>query len=386
MRIVYAYNERLPLGTAHDVYVVRTCHALAQAGHRVHLLVARGRLRAPELLAHYGLAPTEGLLIQGLPSLRWGPGPRWDAIFHLAARGILRRLVRQDDVDVVLTSTLELAAALRPWRRQRPLHVHDLHALLGREANGPVRQLERRVLSEVDGIVATTRALADLLRELYLPPGPIEVIPPACPSAPAAAPPPPYRPGAEPFRVGYTGQLHRLQGLEVALEALGRLPDVELHLVGGSVEDQARLRGLAGRCGVAERARFHGFVPPRGLPEVVTPFHALLLPALAQGGRPYETPLKLFEYFTYRRPIVASDLPSVRELLVHGETGWLIPPGDPAALADALETLRRDRALVRELADAAYAEVARYSPGARAERLASFLKAVRAQRDQAGWP
>jgi len=386
MRIVYAYDERLPLGMARDVYVVRTCHALAQAGHQVRLLVARGRLRAPELLAHYGLAPAEGLLIQGLPSLRWGPGLGWGAVFHLAARGALRRLAQQDEVDVVLTSTLELAAALRPGRRRRHLHVYDLHALQGREADGPVRQIERRILSEVDGIVVTTRALAEALRELYRPPGPIEVIPPACPAAPAAAPPPPYRPGAEPFRVGYTGQLHRLQGLEVSLEALARLPDVELHLVGGSAEDQARLRGVAERCRVAERARFHGFVSPRELPEVVAPFHALLLPPLAQGGRPYETPMKLFEYFTYRRPIVASDLPSVRELLVHGETGWLVPPGDPAALADALETLRRDRGLVRDLADAAYAEVARYSPGARAERLVGFLKAVRAQRAQVAWP
>lgn len=390
MRIVYAYNERLPLRKAHDVYVVRTCHALASAGHQVQLLVARSRLQGDDLLAHYGLGATEGLVIRGLPSLRrtrGRPGASWGAIFHLAARWTIRQLAERNGVDVLLTSTLKLAAALHPGGRARgPLHVYDLHELLGREADGPLRRLEQRVLSEVDGVVVTTRALADLIRELYHPPGPVETIPLACPPAPMAAPPPPYRPGAEPFRLGYTGQLHRLQGLEVALEALGRLDGVELHLVGGSPGDQARLRRVAEGFGVAGRVRFHGFVPPRELPGAVEPFHALLLPSLAQGGRPYETPMKLFEYFTFRRPIIASDLPSVRELLTHAETGWLVPPGDPAALADAVETLRRDRALVRELADGAYAEVARFSPRARAERLTSFLKAVRAQRAQAPWP
>ena len=60
----------------------------------------------------------------------------------------------------------------------------------------------------------------------------------------------------------------------------------------------------------------------------------LVLPNTASAiSERYTSPLKLFEYLTLGRPIVASDLPAIREVLTDGRTALLVPPGDPPALA-----------------------------------------------------
>ncbi len=83
----------------------------------------------------------------------------------------------------------------------------------------------------------------------------------------------------------------------------------------------------------------------------------------------YTSPLKLFEYLAAGRPIVASDLPALVEILRDRENAWLVPPDDPAALAAALDALARDKTLAVKLAKAAFDSAAAYSWDARAERL-----------------
>ena len=70
----------------------------------------------------------------------------------------------------------------------------------------------------------------------------------------------------------------------------------------------------------------------------------------------YTSPLKLFEYLSLGRPIVASDLPAIREVLTDNETALLVPPGDPAALASAADAAgRATRRLSARLGQAARA-------------------------------
>jgi glycosyltransferase involved in cell wall biosynthesis len=76
------------------------------------------------------------------------------------------------------------------------------------------------------------------------------------------------------------------------------------------------------------------------------------------------------------RPIVASDLPSSREILRHGETALLTPPGDARALGAAIRDLVRDRAMAERLARAAFAAAAAFSWDARAGRLLRAFEEV----------
>jgi glycosyltransferase involved in cell wall biosynthesis len=74
-----------------------------------------------------------------------------------------------------------------------------------------------------------------------------------------------------------------------------------------------------------------------------------------------------------RRPIVSSDLPSIREVLRDGVNALLVPPGDPVALSNAITRLFNDQALAARLAEAAFEQVPNYSWERRAERLDALL-------------
>ncbi len=98
-------------------------------------------------------------------------------------------------------------------------------------------------------------------------------------------------------------------------------------------------------------------------------------PASAISTR-FTSPLKLFEYMAAGRPIVASDLPSIREVLRHEQNALLVEPGDAAALAAGVRRLLDDRPLADRLAQAAVTDVASYSWDRRAERLETLLLQV----------
>jgi glycosyltransferase involved in cell wall biosynthesis len=94
----------------------------------------------------------------------------------------------------------------------------------------------------------------------------------------------------------------------------------------------------------------------------------------------FTSPLKLFEYMAAGRPIVASDLPAIREVLHHDVDALLVAAGDPAALAAGIERVLADPGLARRLAEAALSAVPAYSWDRRAERLEALFDEIRSVR------
>jgi len=151
---------------------------------------------------------------------------------------------------------------------------------------------------------------------------------------------PPERAGE--LVLGFVGFFRDWHRLDVALEALGdpALSHARLVLVGegparSPLEERARALGLGERLHFAE-ARPHAEVP--GL---LRAFDVALLPAI----NPYASPLKLHEYMAASLPVIAPDQENLREVLTHGENGWLVPGGDAQAMRAALLVLGRDPAL-----------------------------------------
>ena len=83
----------------------------------------------------------------------------------------------------------------------------------------------------------------------------------------------------------------------------------------------------------------------------------------------YSSPMKLFEFMASGVPVVASNLPALRETLVHGHNAWLVPPDSVDDLAIALGNLLRDDAVRGRLAQQAVADVAAHSWTRRAEAI-----------------
>lgn len=129
--------------------------------------------------------------------------------------------------------------------------------------------------------------------------------------------------------VGYKGQRY-------ALEALARVPDALLWLVGtGPLERE--LRTLAGQLGVSDRVKFWGDVPNQELPALLHACDVFLFPSVT----PNEAfGLVLVEGMACGRPLVACHLKSgVPYVCREGENGLLVPPMDGAALAAAMRSL-----------------------------------------------
>jgi len=384
-------DTRFPIERANGVQTMATCHALAARGHDVTLVVRPDSAPTPrDPFTFYGLAPIDTLHVRTVPAS--GAGRTRRIRYLLSA--VRLAAARRD--SVVFTRDLGLAAWLVQLPRAgRPPVVYESHgladtvaaelpALLGPSSPAPssakLRRLarrEQRVWMRASAYVAITQALADELARRFGPRPRVFVAPDGAWPADAM----PARRSGSPFVAGYAGHLYPWKGVDVFIRALALAPAIHGLIVGGhpGERDLARIQQLARDCGVASRVTITGLVPPTDVRARLVDTSALVLPNTASAiSDRYTSPLKLFEYLTTGRPIVASDSPAIREVLADRVTALLVPPGDAGALARALDELRTDAGLAASIGRAAAAIAPTYTWDARAGRIAAALEAARA--------
>jgi glycosyltransferase involved in cell wall biosynthesis len=177
----------------------------------------------------------------------------------------------------------------------------------------------------------------------------------------------------EPIAV-YTGGLRQDRGIEVLIEVAARLPRVRFLVVGGLPADAAWYQGLIGSRRVSNIV-VHGHVTPERARSFQAAADVLLLPQSRSSRHltHYVSPAKVFEYMDAGRPIVASDLPCIREILADGRNALLVDNGSPDAWASAIEKLLTDSSLAPRLTGVAAREVRAHSWDARAARMLEWL-------------
>jgi glycosyltransferase involved in cell wall biosynthesis len=153
---------------------------------------------------------------------------------------------------------------------------------------------------------------------------------------------------ADAWVIGLVAWLRPQKNHEALLRAFARLrpaaPDAWLVLVGDG-ERRPGLEALADTLAIRDRVRFLG--GRLDVPELYPVFDVCCLPSHYEG-----MPLTVLEAMSAGKPIVATRVIGIQEVITDGETGLLVPPDDPTALAQALLRLRRDAALGRTLAKA----------------------------------
>jgi glycosyltransferase involved in cell wall biosynthesis len=385
-------DTRFPIERANGIQTMATCQALAARGHDVTLVVrpdTSDDRRDP--FQFYGLPRTSGFHIRTIPA---APGRRASRLRFLAASV---RLVRGSD-GLVYTRDLGLASVLLRWRRWlrvpvvyeshglAPVVSEEMPRLLGRpglvSSAAKIRRLDRRerqVWVNASAYVTITQALADELSRRYGRRERVFVVPDGAMPPERSAGGPREAAGPRPV-AAYAGHLYPWKGVDVFVRALALAPEVDGLIVGGhpGEPDLARVTALAHEMGVTDRLDITGLVPPAAVAARLSRASFFVLPntASATSDR-YTSPLKLFEYLRLGRAIVASDLTAIREVLVDGRTGLLVPPGDARALATALRRLAADPGLAARLGHAALARAADFTWDARAARLEAALLAAR---------
>lgn len=212
------------------------------------------------------------------------------------------------------------------------------------------RPFEQAMLARARAIVATSQPYLDASAALSQWKGKTHVVPLGIGDLPVplTATPPPTWPEGD-LRLLAVGRLSRYKGFGILLEALERTAHASLLLVGHG-ECERELRALASARDLDRRLRFAGDLDDDALAAAYAAADAFVLPSLDRGEA---FGLVLLEAMRAGLPAIASAIPGsgVGRVVVDGETGLLVPPGDVAELAAAIERMR-DPALRRRLGQA----------------------------------
>ncbi|MFN2432175.1 MAG: glycosyltransferase family 4 protein [Gemmatimonadota bacterium] len=354
-----------------------------------------GRIRVMHVCDKFGV---RGSRMHGVSRLFSWWMPRFDAarfdvqLVHLKGRDESARLLASQGVDSISLGKRKFdpttwTALHRLVRRHRP-HVLHVHGYVGANYGRPIARLERvkLVLHEhaafphvpayqaaVDrlmapildvGIAVSESTREFMVRRRFMRPDRIRVVFNGAPldefrpRSQAEVAEARRRWGLRPEDriVGVVGRLDAQKGVEFLIAAwpavLERHPEARLLLVGeGELMERHRLE--CRRLGVSDRVLFAGFATEIPLLQSVMEVQAF--PSIWEG-----TPLTVFEAMAMGRPIVATRIDGLAEVLSHEATALLVPPRDPAALSGALVRLLDDRPLAQRLAAQAYARSAAY--------------------------
>lgn len=392
-RLLYFADIRFPLERANGIQTMETCYALAERGHEVSLVVKPDTHRPPrDPFEFYGLTRHKGLIIERANTPA-GAG-FLQRVGYLSF--VFGRAFGKKRADAIITRDLGVASALlnMPAGVRAPV-VYESHGYapdvaaalpeLVSTATAPstsklkrLAEREAAVWRHADGYVTITQGLADELARRFGARERVAVVPDGArlPNRePGPVPPDPV--------VGYAGHLYAWKGVDVLLRAIAQVPGARGLIVGGHEQesDLARVRALAAELGIADRVTFTGHVQPADVAARLAEARVLVLPNPASAiSTRFTSPLKLFEYMAARRPIVATDLPAIAEVLRGDEHALLVEPGNVNAMAGAIRRLLEDSALAERLARATYEAAPQYTWARRAERLETLLSQVASSR------
>ncbi|WP_448616410.1 glycosyltransferase family 4 protein [Modestobacter sp. URMC 112] len=265
-------------------------------------------------------------------------------------------------------------------RRHRAPLVVTVHCSVGHTLAGAGRRarllrslggrLERSALRRADAVVVLTARTADALRADGVRPDRIATIPSGFEPDVFAAARTDLPRAARP-RIGYVGRLAPQKQADVLVRAFGRMREEADLVVVGDGPDRDVVEQLVRDSPAADRITMRGFVEHSAVPAVLCSLDVLVLPSAYE-----EMGSVLVEAMVAGLPVVASDVGGIPEVVGHGVTGLLVPPGDVDRLAAALDELVADPRLRSRLAAGARARSRGYAWPHLAGRVAGVYAAA----------
>lgn len=349
MRIAYCTNVRLPSERAHGHQVAQVCDALAHLGHTVTIFAPFRKNIVDEdywtyynadrsvAIRHLGsFDPISSKLLPGVTGL-------------LTLNALLRRAIQKEltknSFDLLYTRSPALLAPLLdsgipvilelhqlPRRNKRLFTKQCAQCALVSCLTSPMRDALISWGVSAEKVIVAGDAV-DLDRFTHMP---------STDAARASL-------GIHTNRlvVGYVGRLKTLgmeKGVGILLQALKDLSDAHAFfglIVGGPASDRKEYEAMAAKLGLGPTdVMFTGEIPAKDVTNALAACDILAMPFPdVPHYRLHMSPLKMFEYMAAGRPIVTSDLPTVRDVLSH-ETAVFCEPGDDRSLALALRWIK----------------------------------------------
>jgi glycosyltransferase involved in cell wall biosynthesis len=294
-----------------------------------------------------------------------GPGPLRDQLFErgikctaLGARAILdvriarrlARLMRHEQIDTVVSFLMHanaLAASMR-FRFPRVRYVQSI------QTTQPSPRwhwaVQRLIQCAADRVVVPSTSVAAVARRWAgVPDMKIAIIPNAIDPADFGVGVPPVRYG-QVRELGFIGRLDPIKRIPDLLDAMTLLPPTtRLHIFGDGSQ-RPLIESRIAQLGLRDRVTLHGVItrPHEALRQI----DLLVLPSDTEGFG-----LVLIEAMAAGVPVVATDVPGIRDVVRHGQTGLLVPARSPASLANAVGRMMGEPPLRERLVRNALAEV-----------------------------
>jgi len=377
MNIFYVLNSRFPTIKAYGLQVAKTCQGFVRAGANVNLIVPI-RKRHREI---YGITWTRLYGITNsfrqvrLLSLDFA----WlhlnisflftiqQLFFALLASAYL--IGKQ---GIIYSRDQFVLYVLSFWKKNLFWEIHRLPASLS-------GKMYRRLLSRLAGIVVISNGLKNKLIEVGVDPARILVAHDGIDLEEFK-----NLPNQDTARnqldlphdkklIIYTGHLFEWKGVDTFISAAQNFSDdTQAIIVGGTDEDVGRAKKID----VKNKIIFIEFKPHGDVLKYLTAADILILPNKKDGGISefYTSPLKLFEYMASGKPIIASNLSSLREVL-NESNSVLIEPDSSEALAQAIIITLQNKEKMAQLGSQAQRDVGIYDWTVRAKHIIDFINA-----------
>lgn len=318
------------LSSVYDVTVVAP-RTRASGGDGFEQLQVR---RFPYFFRRFeGLA--DGAIMPNLHTSKW----RWVEVIPFLAAMTWRTVAEvRRTPDTVISSHWIIPGGLAAFVASKvsgapyivTVHGADVHTLRGPLA----RTLKASILRHADRVMPVSTSVRDLVMSITPDLSDSVVEAPIPMGVPRLQPSPHERKTSEFL---FVGRIVEKKGLDVAIRALAIASRASLRVIGdGPLESS--MRDLAERMGVADRVRFLGRLSRVTVMEELSRCGGLLIPSVtAADGDEEGTPVVLAEGLTSGAPVIASAIGGLSEHVHDGHNGFLIPPGDHAALARLLD-------------------------------------------------
>ncbi|MDO8562105.1 MAG: glycosyltransferase [bacterium] len=339
MKFLYVSNSRIPTGRAHGVQIMHMCQAFAALGADVALVVPGKRnFQEADPFEYYNVRRNFRIERVPVPDI----GSRTSRMAHtvflfdvamFAMALFFSRIARKG--DIIYLRDYPLLFLFSPRRNAVAIEIHDVPRW---------HRIFLAALKRASHIIAITHGVKDALIALGVPGDKILVAPDAVDIEEFAHPEP--RASAR-ARLGlaeaekialYIGRIDDWKGTDTFFEAAAFLPSgIRAAVIGGDEQQIAELKTRF------PRVMFLGYHPYRELSDNQAAADCLVLPSTAKHeiSARFTSPLKLFSYMASGRPIVASDLPSTREV-IDEQSAYLVPPDDAEALAKGITSALND--------------------------------------------
>jgi glycosyltransferase involved in cell wall biosynthesis len=386
MKILYIANVRLPTEKAHGIQIMNMCEAFGRQGADVNLIIPwRFNRIKDDPFEYYGAEKNFKITkIPSIDSVKLGKIGFWIQSFSFAKIVLLYLFFSAIGGSAFGRKKADIIYS----RDELPLFILSFFKknLFWEIHNSVFNFAVKIILKKCKGIVAISRGLKDFYVEKGIRTDKFLIAPDGV--------------DVEKFKIQiskfkareklnlppdkkiilYTGHLYEWKGAATLLEAARefQIPNSEFQniifiFVGGTKKDEENFRQRA--VGL-NNVIIVGHRPHREIPYWLKAADVLILPNSAKEkiSGLYTSPLKLFEYMASGVPIVASDLPSIREVLTHEENAILITPDSPERLAEEIKNVLQNHDFTDKISKQAYSDVEKYTWEKRAEKILTFIK------------